>query len=354
MKKVAIVTPYGNTNFGNKLQNYALQTYLTSMGVISITLKNYNYSNTKKKFLLRLLKNKIKLRKKVDQREKLFLKFNKYINYSQKVYTAFSKYTDFDYVIAGSDQIWNPNQGKLREFDVLSNVEPQKRISYAASFGVNNLSSKYDNIVLKEIGKFKNISVREEEGKKIICNLTKRKDVEVLVDPTMLISINDWKKIMKKPQNMNFEKYILIYFLGNISEKRMECIKTFALENNCKIINLLDKNSDYYECGPSEFLYLEKNAFLICTDSFHSSVFAFLFDRPFVIFEREQKELENMSSRLNTLIKKFKLKDRYFNGKKITNENLNHNYSESYIILDEERKKSKDFLKKSLDIENGE
>ena len=113
----------------------------------------------------------------------------------------------------------------------------------------------------------------------------------------------------------------------------------------------MDKNSPFYECGPSEFLWLEKYAFLICTDSFHSSVFAILYNRPFVIFDREQKNIVSMNSRLETLIKKFKLKNRKFEGK-ITKENLNHDYSEAYKILEKERKKSEVFLKKALDIKD--
>ena len=122
-----------------------------------------------------------------------------------------------------------------------------------------------------------------------------------------------------------------------------------ARENNCEIINILDKNSPFYQTGPSEFLYLEKNAFLICTDSFHSSVFAILYNRPFIVFEREQKGLESMNSRIETLINKFNLKNRKFTGK-ITEENLQHDYTAAYEILEKERQKSNEFLKKALDI----
>ena len=110
----------------------------------------------------------------------------------------------------------------------------------------------------------------------------------------------------------------------------------------------MDKKSPYYNCDPAEFLYLEKHAFLICTDSFHSSVFALLFNRPFIIFDREQKAYMNMNSRLKTLVEKFDLKNRTFEGK-ITEDNLNHDYTLAFKILKEERKKSMLFLKNALD-----
>lgn len=97
-------------------------------------------------------------------------------------------------------------------------------------------------------------------------------------------------------------------------------------------------------------MWLEKNAFLICTDSFHSSVFAILYNRPFIVFDREGNG-QGMNSRIETLISKFKLKNREYNGKNITKENLEHDYTEAYKILDEERKKSDNFLRKALDIE---
>ena len=98
-----------------------------------------------------------------------------------------------------------------------------------------------------------------------------------------------------------------------------------------------------------EFLYLEKNAFLICTDSFHSSVFAILFNRPFIVFDREGNGLE-MNSRIYTLLDKFKLQNRMYDGK-IERNNLQVDYLESYDILEEERKKSSNFIKKAIDFD---
>ena len=145
------------------------------------------------------------------------------------------------------------------------------------------------------------------------------------------------------------DKYILNYFLGEVSKERREEIDKIAKENGCEVINILDKNSPFYQTGPSEFLYLEKNAFAICTDSFHSCVFAILFNKPFIVFNRETAT-EKMNSRIDTLINKFELKNRKFENK-ITEENLKHDYTKAYEILEKERKKSFDFLKKELKVE---
>lgn len=348
--KIGIVTIIDNNNYGNRLQNYALQFKVNQLGGNAETLRNEAFSNTKNKFILRKIKNlNYKGTYSSNSARKLnFEKFNSNINFSKKKYTIFSCMNRFDNVIVGSDQVWNPKNNRLREFDLLKNVEPQKRIAYAASFGISVLNENEKNNVKNEIEKFKKISVREDAGKNIIEEISDRKDVQVLIDPTMLLNNDEWDNVSEKPKMLNAKKYILNYFLGDLSLKRKREIDRIAKENQCEVINILDKNSPFYECGPSEFLYLEKNAFLICTDSFHACVFAFLYARPFVVFEREGTDV-NMNSRIETLIEKFNLKNRKFNGKFI-DENFECNYEEPYEILREERKKADTFLKSALDV----
>ena len=365
MKKVGIITLYGEYNFGNRLQNYALQEYLKKYDVIPISLKNNSYSNKKKfyyinrgVYFLRNLKRMITRKEayRTDpNRLARFREFNSLIYFSPRYITAknIKSFKDLDYFVVGSDQVWNPNFDGLSDIMTLSDIERKKKVAYAASFGVSQLEDKYIEKVKKNIAEFNYISVRENEGKRIIESNTNRDDVEVLIDPTMLLDAKEWNKVFKKPNNYNGEKYILNYFLGEIPMNIKKIIEDFAIKNNCKVINILDKKDPFYACGPSEFLYLEKNAFLICTDSFHSSVFAILFDRPFKVFER-QDSLDgkvNMNSRIYTLLTKFKLEDRYFNG--ILDEiALNTSYDDVSDILSNERAKTDSFFRKALDIEN--
>lgn len=349
MKQIGIVTINDNNNYGNRLQNYAVQEILTRMNNKVLTLKNDAYSNTKNKYLLRKIKNINYKGNYAKDRERSdnFKEFNKYINFSKKKITPYTKINNkFDYFIAGSDQVWNP-ASRLRDVDLLNFASDDKRISFAASFGISELPEKYNKRVKKELAKFKAISVREEAGKKIVEKLTNRHDVKVLVDPTMMLTSNDWDKVAKKPSQLKKnEKYILNYFLGDLSEKRTIEIKKFAKENNCKIINILDKNSQFYECGPSEFLYLEKNAYLICTDSFHSCVFAVIYNKPFVVFNRKDNRV-NMNSRIETLLNKFNLCNKKYTGK-LENTVTECNYKETYEILEKEKKQAYDFLEKAL------
>ena len=299
--KIGIITINDNNNYGNRLQNYAVQTFLKKQNVDSITIKNQTLTNNKKKVILGFCKYiyiRIFRTKRKSLRLDKFKEFNKNIRFSKNTiipYTNISK--KYDYFIAGSDQIWNPTFGRLTDVDLLAFVKPEKRIAFSASFGISELPEQYKERVKKELKKFKAISVRENKGKEIIEKLTRRKDVEVLVDPTMLLSADDWDKVVKKPEQLKTNKYILNYFLGNLSETRQKEIERIAKDNGYKIINMMDKEGEFYQTGPSEFLYLEKNASLICTDSFHSCVFAILYNRPFVVFDREDRfskdELKN-------------------------------------------------------------
>ncbi len=358
--KIGIVTIFDNNNYGNRLQNYATQTILKKFNFDVETIvcgqkkiqRNIKLSNFFQKAIKKIIRSINKLRPINKKRKKVFENFTEtYIKHTNfKIMPNNIKpnlNNDYDFFVAGSDQIWNPKWG-LTEVELLGFAENKKRISFAASIGAKDIPKENQKIFIKEIKKFKSISVREKNAEEIIKKLTGRKDAQTLVDPTMLLSAEEWDKISKRPKELKNEKYILTYFLGNMSKKRKKEIKRIAKENNCKIINLLDKNNKFYTTGPSEFLYLEKNAFLICTDSFHSCVFAILYNRPFLIFERENTT-SDMSSRIDNLLDTFKLQDRKFTGN-INNEMLKCNYSESYKILEEERKKANEFLKKALEI----
>ena len=354
MKKVGIITIYDNNNYGNRLQNFATQEKLKKIGLDCLTVKNDAYLNNRKCnykemfiFYLKCIKRSIKKNK----RKKFFLQFNENIKLSDRIFNWNNKelLSEFDYICVGSDQVWNPNFDRLSKFELLDCDINNNKIVFAASFGISELPEQYKQKTAEALKTFKAISVREDSGKKIVEELTGRTDVEVLVDPTMLLTPEEWDKVSKKPEQLNFNKYILCYFLGELSEQRKKEIERVAKENDCKIINILDKKDPFYETGPSEFLYLEKNAFLICTDSFHSSVFAILYNRPFIVFDREDS-LEKMNSRLDTLLNKFELKDRWYEGE-IKQEQLKTDYTKAYEILEKEREKSMNFLKKALDIE---
>lgn len=349
MKKVLNYTLYGNYNYGNKLQNIAVQKILEEYKFESYTVvfRIINYHT-----IVNFIKNIIKkiLRKNIhnSKRKNNFLAFDKSI---RKIKYKNIRKNDYAAIVIGSDQVWNPHdymsRSIIKKINKANNID---KISLAASVSSDNIPVEYEKDYVYHFKSIKNISVRENEGKELIQRYTNRDDIIVLSDPTLLIEEKIWADYTKKPQNIEEQKkFILTYFLGSLSYERKQEINRIAKENDCIIIDIMDKESEFYECGPNEFLWLEKNAFLICTDSFHSSVFALLFNRPFIVYDREQKGINNMSSRINTFLEKFQLKDRKYNGK-ITESYLKCDYTKANRIIETEKIKSDKFLKKALEI----
>lgn len=357
MKSVGILTINDYNNYGNRLQNYAVQEVIKNYGYTAETIQNKKgYYNKNYKVLLKNnIKNFIKKHssKPNHKRSTRFLDFNKNIDMSSIMIDL--KHIDktlnkkYNYFVTGSDQVWNPKFERLTDIDLLNFADNKQKISFSASFGISELPEDKKEYAKQNLQTFKAISVREDAGKKIVEDLTGRTDVEVLVDPTMLLSAEEWDKVSKKPKQLKNDKYILNYFLGELPENWKIEIDRIAKENNCEVINILNPNDPFYQTGPSEFLYLEKNAFLVCTDSFHSSVFSIIYDTPFIVFERQDK-LTSMNSRIDTLLSKFNLQNRRFNGE-IKENLLKSDYKEAKNILEKEKQKSFNFLKKALDIE---
>lgn len=352
-KKIGIITINDFNNYGNRLQCYAVQHYLENMGYIVENIYNENNSNNfitnRGRLFIRQLRNFSK-RKIIAIRNQNFYEFNKYIKFSKEciINGQFSKDLNekYDFFITGSDQIWNPYDRGRSEIDFLTFASEKKKISFSASMGVEKLPVHAIEKYKRYLKDYKSISVREENAKKIVEDITNRTDVEVLVDPTMLLTTDEWEEVCQRPNLSHQPKYILTYFLGGI-KKREDVIKSIAKKYSCEVINLYDKKSVFYTCGPQHFLNLEKNAFLICTDSFHSVVFSFLFNRPFIVFDRENTII-NMDSRMETFLSKFGLQQNRYNESRYLDEYLNWDYSEGYKLLKQEREKARKFLVRAL------
>lgn len=359
MKKVALYT-IQSINYGNRLQNYASQEVIKSLGYDVVTLRNSpKGSEIKLQLELRpylyILKPILPIISYL--KTYIFGFFNKDKNNNYRLFNKKIKFTSdyigvegyskdlkkYDVIVAGSDQIWNT------EFSFVSKnsffpFEHSCKISFSSSFGIENIPDDLE--IKKSLKEFKKISVREEAGAKIIKNFI-GEDVEVLVDPTMLLSVEEWKKVSKKPKNFNKKLYVLTYFLSPKSDKAFEQLNKLK-EEGLQVYELFDNSNTVTRCaGPSEFLYLIENASIILTDSFHACIFSFLYNKPFLVYDRNKKG-NTMNSRLNTLLKKFKI-ERKYEKSGLKNDIWEHEYTEGYEILKEERKKAINFLKKALE-----
>lgn len=352
MKKLVGIYTIQAENYGNRLQNYAVQFILMQNNCMPRSLYTYDLDESGKKYkigkhfylILKKVHGIIETTCKYDLSSN-FKRFNNNILYCDEWIGAqtFSNNicAKFDAIIVGSDQIWNTTFKWFSINSFLPFPHP-KKIAFSASFGVDSIP--YNQKIVDCLNDFKALSVREEAGAKIIKDLTGR-DATVLVDPTMLLTKDEWRKVSKKPRGAR-EGYILTYFLSPKCEEAK--VKVEEIREDKKVYELLNPDDQVAgTAGPSEYLWLFDHAELILTDSFHACVFSFLFNKPFIVYDRNWNE-GNMNSRLETLLSKFSLERKYA-GSGLHNDIWEHDYTEGYKQLEIERKKTIDFLKKALE-----
>lgn len=358
-KKIAIITLNGYINFGNRLQNFALQEVLKSFGYKSVdTLiiekKTLQNAKIKKKLdiyhLISNLRKKIiktKEKRLINIKKMRFKEFSKkYLEEKKVNFENIFVLDNYEYGVVGSDQVWNPNYIK-GDFDIyfLNFLKKHQRIAYAPSFGITKISNTVIEKYKKYLKEIPNLSVREQEGAQIIKDLT-GKDIPVLVDPTLLLSKEKWLSISKPHKYKPKKKYVFTYFLGNMSKEYKRFIKTFSKKYHFEIVNLANlKYSKYYNADPEEFLDYINSSEIVFTDSFHGTLFSILFQKPFIVFER--LGTHSMSSRINTLLSIFKLESRKWG--KINYDNMfDIDFKHISDILTIERKKAYDFIKNAI------
>ena len=323
--KIGIVTIVDYTNYGNRLQNYALSKVLQSrFGCKVKTLASYRkrpfYNGNYVGWLKDQIAGKLCVFPTLMERRfgPSITRWANFHKWSKKIPTKNfynckmlpEKLNEkYDYFIVGSDQVWNYNFASPHFLDFfLEFAEDKKKIALSGSFGVEEIPEIWKKVYTEGLGSFPYLSVREEAGRGIIKKLL-GKDIPVLIDPTMMLSKKEWLKVAKKPRVDCTKPYILKYYLG--SEEENEKIDQWAKEHGYEVYELMNESiPELYSAGPGEFISLISNASLVCSDSFHCIVFSIIFSRPFVVYERKGKE-DYMTSRLDTLLSKFGFKNRW-------------------------------------------
>ena len=315
MKKIGIVTLYGQTNYGNKLQNYALVEYLKSNDfkvdtivvdekkkvrrfIANIYVKSKKYCNN---FWKEIYSNK-RIRK-----FKIFS--NQYLSYRFLTRKQFFNLMDIDILIVGSDQVWNPSFiVDNEEVFYLSTLNKITKISYAASFGMSSIEKNHLLKMKSYLSSFKWISVRENEAKKLLNDYFE--NIDIVLDPVFLLSCDYWENSFNLKKPLVKERYILTYFLGKKDSTTDEQINELKNKSDIKLIELnSDEDYEYYDSDPQSFLNLFYNASVIFTDSFHGTAFSIIFKKDFYVFSRNSKN--NMDSRITTILDIVDLKNRF-------------------------------------------
>ncbi len=368
--RIAKFTLDGYFNYGNVLQSYALQEVLLHYAdqVDTIwtqpdtflpdiwwkwTWKMYikyliNWKNFRTEItgghIGREMARQVKIRDFSDR----------YIAYHRVALDALSdQIKQYDYCVVGSDQVWNPHFGNYHQF-FLGFAPEEKRLSYAASISTMEIPAEEHDFFVQGLKGMKTLSVREQAGADLIEQLTGRK-AEVHLDPTLLLTADEWRSVSRRPTWYHGGEYLLTYFLG----RRPAQIDAIAEELGLTVVNLLDEEVyEHYVTGVDEFLWAIEHASLVYTDSFHGSVFSILFQTPFVVCDRvgtgKGDVSEKMGSRLDTLLGYFGFEDRrtnQFKDYRIENPLQPPAWERCEPVLAKERSRSAGYLRRVLGLD---
>ena len=339
--RVAVLTLFrGNYNYGGMLQAYALPYVINKMGKDACQIAfggGYNITYPSKlqqckQYSLREIIAKIwqshierktyLIEDKLMRRKCLFDKFEaEHIKVSRtySISNINQLGMDYDAYVVGSDQVWNPNVANrfyVLDFPIKANA---LRISYAASIGRGYIS-RYEGKCMKPyLDEFDRISVREESAKLLLEKASVRLPITTVLDPTMLLSCNEWAEVCA--ERLIMQKYVLVYAFSDCKFKD-DLYKYYkALGYEVVYIpyvkqryNLFDGKTQMkaiWDVGPSEFLSLIRFADVVITDSFHGAVFSIIFNRDFYVFQRDNAKAKTSKNvRLTDLLRLFSLERR--------------------------------------------
>ncbi|WP_020411339.1 polysaccharide pyruvyl transferase family protein [Microbulbifer variabilis] len=303
--KIALVTIHNANNYGAIFQAFALQVVLSRYGEVKIV--NYDNRHISRSFdlvrvklslhgLLGMGKDLLRL----FPRYRVINSFNKFINDNMELTQVFSaselklgNAEEFDCYVAGSDQIWNPScvssDGLLNPIYFLDFCpEGAKKISYASSMGAYSFSER-ERLELKGYLKsFSAVSVRER-GAKLLLQEVLEREVDHVLDPTLLLSKDDWlESVGISNQVRGGERYILLYTVPK-SPLIRRAVDFFSKKIGLKVVAIdqglsagahVDKH--IRDAGPQDFIRLFSEADFVITDSFHGVCFSINFGKPFV------------------------------------------------------------------------
>lgn len=332
MKKVGVLTTHASLNFGGMLQAYAIKESIRKIGH-QCDIINYvpDMQNSKKNPIQFVTKRK----GFVSKAMLAVAHYDAYRNRSERIskfrsgylspqpeqsvgYAGLSEEVDrYDVVCTGSDQLWNLNLKDMENGAYMLNFPYEtKSIAYSISFG-DGLLKKRSEIIenLDNIRRFSHISVREADGYEFLKE--QGIDSQITLDPTLLLDQQEWLKMAGQKPLID-QPYIFLYGFdsayqrvqdlvtaaGNLSEKMGIPVVNALMTPQLARAGFLN----VYRCGPREFLNLIRHSAYVCTNSFHATVFSYMFERPFSVI---QSPGMGMDGRKKTLLELFDLTDRF-------------------------------------------
>ncbi len=338
MKNIGIITFQNANNYGAVYQAFALKKTVEKLGH---TVQVINYDSQAMGL------------KAVQQRQ--FKEFiDEYLNLT-KEYSSKEEIdtSEFDAIISGSDQVWNP---RLTGYDMTYFLdfagEDIKKVSYAASIGLNgDLFMEHKNVFEKYVPSFAGVSLREETHVEYIQSITKDKKVIASIDPSLLLTSKEYLDAFGLKDERS-EDYIFVFSYA-LDPKMYDFANMLSLKSGYRIVAISPYNAGNFVDGsrvlknvpPVEWLQLFNKAKLVITDSFHGMMFSIVFNKPFYAYTPNRSNV----ARVTDVLKKLELEDRKLtNVTGVQDVSFETDYEKVNKLLEIERQKSLEYLKNQL------
>lgn len=362
-KSIKTITCHEVYNHGASLQEYALLSYLNSLGhnaevihykppylsqhfnMRTVGNPKFNKPFLKQMYLLAKLPRRLKQLK----RKNVFDAFHeKYIPTGKQLYTSNEELKQNvpqgDTFICGSDQIWNSffQNGKDPAFYLNFVPDDKKKIAYAASFAIDELEESVKPLVTENVMRLDSIGVRETSGVRILEELGIKSAQQVL-DPVFLLNKEHWNTFT---YSIN-EEFIFVYDFDTNPLIRQIALqvkkeKGYAIYTVNANITYADKN--FFLEGPQTFLSLVSQSKMNVTNSFHSVAFSLIFQQQLIVVNRSEK----INTRMRDLLALFNLNRYLISSMEEFNSCETIDFSKLNQLMSDKIEGSKFFLKQSI------
>lgn len=378
--KLGILTLPLHTNYGGILQAYALQTVLERQGH-DIRIINLPVREVGKKALIitclrRFMANCLLRKRKplrawpnAHEMEVMNRYTREFVKRRLKVVECEEASLLYDlsvreklagYVV-GSDQVWRPGYTPDLPAYFLDFLHDKryKRVAYAASFGVDawEFSPELTRRCAGLVQLFDAVSVREKSGVGL-CREHLGKEASWVVDPTLLLDKGDYLRLLPRAGvgKVRNRSHLMVYMLDKNAEKedwisKIAENKKLAVHSVCAQAKFWDvgkKGLDACVAPPVEdWISGFSNAEYVITDSFHGTVFAILFHKPFICIVNSSRG----AARFTSLLQVLGLEERMFSENGVFDAGIVDkpiDYDAVDVLLAAEREKAFAFLADAL------
>lgn len=332
-EKIGIVTVVNSTlllNYGSIFQHYALRQAIKRLGYTPIRLQNpptgvvmgcwqWYKARAKRRVCSALWRLSGKRKIEASRRARMILALSRSILrfYRATVGRFFEPERDVSIRLVGSDQVWTVWTPRVACSDVTG---PCRRIAYAASadWECCRRSEAWGQTAQANLSRFDAISVREAVGVRLLSELLPEKKIFHAIDPVMLLRREEYLSLCD--ENPIFSAPTLFVYLLNVrngSEFDLAAYEALAERLGCQLKILGAQGAERFVPeryavlpSPEDLLRMYRDATYVITNSFHGTVFALLFERPFLSVHQVNLPGTNQNIRQEELLAHFSLQRR--------------------------------------------